>query len=185
MNWRKFDIDITIYPSDCAMNERIHPSIITRICDQGLPSWCAPHLYFGDFDGRYLPVISEWSWAGDWGSAYYHASKIAPSCMVLGVAQEGNPIVILPNDPSIYLFSPDGMRIEKLNSSIDEMTAFLYAFTEMIEEAVMENENAFSENTIRTALIDSFIAKISAYASQKECNIWKTWAIQKGVNAVQ
>jgi hypothetical protein len=127
----------------------------------GFPGFVSPHLYFGEFDdGELFPILSSWSWRGDWegdiGSAITNFSK----CCVIGSGQNGEPIVLMPNENTIYQISHDGSSLIYINSDLSKLYATLDAFIYMVDEAIKPDSEILNEKRVNPTLIDSFKAKL-------------------------
>ncbi|MDT8991458.1 SUKH-4 family immunity protein [Curvibacter sp. APW13] len=150
---------------------------------EGLPDFCAPHLYFGPFGGIYLPPLPEWPWAADWKG--WQASVLcAPQAYVLGAAQHEEAIVLIPNDSGVYLFSESGTDYRMLNSNVDCLAKAIFAFAEMAEAAWRHDENAVPERRIPQALVTAFSDKIREIEPRIPIadSLWVQWASDKSSN---
>lgn len=186
VDWRKLGIDVEIFPRNAIASKPIASSVMDYLVTSGLPSWCAPHLYFGPTAGVYLPPLAEWQWAVDWNeSAYSVAVAKFPDSYVLGAAQDDEPIVLLPGDSAIYKLSDTGSSLEILNTSPEKLSRTVYAFAEVVEEAVSVNSAAFIESCVPHTLVEEFIAKFKRLEPSlwQQNSIWQEWASQTCDNA--
>lgn len=151
----------------------------------GLPEWVAPHLYFGEFNDFYLPILSEWAWQEDWKESFQLAVEKNSDVYVIGCAQDSEPIVLKQNDPAVYIFSPCGTQLNLLNSSLKLLLETIYHYSEMVNNAISENENAFIKNAIPTALFKRFIETLNRIEPRLNASnsVWLLWASAKTENA--
>lgn len=151
------------------------------LVEVGLPNWCAPHLYFGDFEEEYLPQLKSWCWACDWPEGYYSAVSKYPKARVLGSAMGNEPIIFLPNNPKVFIFDNKGGELLFLNSDVQSLSRVIMKFESIIETAVSEDQDAFINKTIPQTLINSFLDQIRGIEQSR--TVWSSWAEACGKNA--
>lgn len=185
MDWSQFEIDIECFPREILDDKEVAPEVADYLITSGLPSWCAPHLYFGSFEDRFLPLLSEWGWADDWEKGYKLAVLSNPNAYVIGSAQNHEPIVVLPREIAVYVFSETGNKLRLLNSSLGHLSRTIFAFTEMVEVAVANDTNALIENRVPYTLVDGFIRTFGDLEPGifKANSVWQEWAREKCKNA--
>ncbi|MDC5857458.1 SUKH-4 family immunity protein [Vibrio europaeus] len=151
------------------------------LVEVGLPNWCAPHLYFGGFEEEYLPQLKGWCWACDWSEGYDSAVSRYPNARVLGSAMGNVPIILLPNNPKVFVFDNKGCELLFLNSDVQSLSRVIANFESIIESAVSEDQDAFINKTIPRALISCFIDEIRGI--EQSSTVWSSWAEACGKNA--
>lgn len=185
MDWSQFEIDIERFPREIFDYEKVAPEVAEYLTTSGLPSWCAPHLYFGSFDDRFLPLLSEWPWADDWEKGYKLAVASHPNVCVIGSAQNHEPIVVLPRETAVHVFSETGSKLRLLNSSVGNLSRTVFAFAEMVEVAVANDAKSVIESRVPHALVDGFIRTFGDLEPGiSEANsVWQEWAHETCKNA--
>ncbi|EJG0707155.1 SUKH-4 family immunity protein [Vibrio parahaemolyticus] len=146
----------------------------------GLPNWCAPHLYFGDFEGEYLPQLKSWRWACDWPEGYDSAASKYPNVYVLGSAQGNEPIILLPNCPEVFVFDNKGCELKFLNSNVQSLGLVITEFERLVEFAVSKDQNALDQEIVPRSLVSEFL-DIVGDIEQRE-TVWTSWAEAFGKN---
>ena len=151
----------------------------------GLPSFAAPHLYFGEFDGVYLPSIEEWTWLEDWGNAdILRNNSTIGTYRVLGSSQDNAPIFLKPNDSRVYTFE-EGRREEVVMSScIKSLLDILNAYAVMIDKALEETTaNVVESKVVKASVMNEFKNCWSVYKNEQteDSDFWdleiKQWKI--------
>lgn len=107
------------------------------LIEQGLPDFVAPHLYFGDFDGLYLPKLKDWTWNE---KKISFADQVA-NLYVFGADPDSNPICLDKNGKVIIVL--EDSTIQFMNSSILIMVQALIYYSEMVNEIFEKDEDAF------------------------------------------
>lgn len=183
MNWSQFDLVAEAFPVDSLGQKALTQVNRDYLQHEGLPDFCAPHLYFGPFGGIYLPLLPEWPWAADW-KGWQAAVLCAPQAYALGSAQYGEAIVLLPNDSAVYLFSESGAGYRMLNSNVECLAKTIFAFAEMVETAWRDDEKAVSERRIPQALVTAFADKHQEIEPRLPTaeSAWVQWARDKRIN---
>lgn len=151
------------------------------LVEVGMPTWCAPHLYFGDFEEEYLPQLKNWGWACDWPEGYDSAVSKYPNARVLGSAMGNAPIVVLPNNPKVFIFDDKGCEVFFLNSDVQSLSRVIEKFESIVETAVSEDQDALTNNTIPGTWINSFLDQIRGI--EQSSTVWSRWAKACGKNA--
>ncbi|MFZ6673085.1 SUKH-4 family immunity protein [Undibacterium sp. Xuan67W] len=185
MDWGKFEIEIERFPARSIEGKNIAAPAKDYLENVGLPSRCAPHLHFGSFSNVYLPLLSEWPWADDWRNSYQVAITICPNAYVVGSAQHDEPIVLLPDNTSVHIFTEAGEQLQRLNTSLENLASTVFAFAEMVECATIECSSSVSECRVPYSLAEIFINKFLALEpSLRESNSpWVLWTNERCKNA--
>ena len=151
------DFEFHIYPKHLLKGKSItdeNADVITKI---GLPGFVSPHLYFGDFEEeQFLPLLSNWSWASEWEGNINVAMQHFPDCLVIGAGQESEPIIIKPNDSSLYQVNMDGKSLKLINENLDKLFLTLDAFLDMVDKVHSNDSNAFLEQRVNPLLVSLF-----------------------------
>lgn len=147
----------------------------------GLSEFCAPHLYFGDFEGHYLPLLKDWPWHDQWAEGYKAARTNYESALILGTAANNEPIVLLPGRSEVFVFDSVGEKLLFLNSDVHTLGLVLAAFEDFVEQAVTSRQNSVVEKRVSAGLIDAFLDKLHDLESTK--SHWNVWAKQLGENS--
>ncbi|WP_285162989.1 SUKH-4 family immunity protein [Shewanella goraebulensis] len=156
------DFEFQIYPKHLLKGKSITAENADVICKTGLPGFVSPRLYFGDFeDEQFLPLLSNWSWASDWKGNIKFAIENFPDCTVIGSGQNSDPIVLKPNDSSIYQVSSDGATLIFVNANLAKLFLTLDAFLDMVDQALLKEENALIEHRVNPLLVSLFKTKLT------------------------
>jgi hypothetical protein len=178
-----FGLEIETFPLSAFENKNINIQVKSFLSSTGLPSWCAPHMMFGSFGDVYLPKLSEWSWSEDWEKPYERALVNYPESYVVGSAQDHQPIILLPNDPAIYIFSTCGNYRHTLNTSLDNLLQTILHYAEMVELAIVNDGSAFAESRMPTRLAKEFELTFCKREPTISDPIWVYWANERCINA--
>ena len=178
-----FGLEIEAFPLSAFENKNINNQVKSFLSSTGLPSWCAPHMMFGSFGDVYLPKLSEWSWSEDWEKPYECALANYSESYVVGSAQDHQPIILLPNDPAIYIFSTCGQCLHTLNTSLDNLLQTILYYAEMVELAIASDSSAFTESRMPTRLAKEFELKFCKRESTISDSAWVYWANERCTNA--
>jgi hypothetical protein len=155
------DFEFQIYPKHILKGKYITDDNADIICKTGLPGFVSPHLYFGEFeDEQFLPLLTNWSWASDWEGNIKLAIENFPDCTVIGSGQNSDPIVLKPNDSSIYQVSSDGAALIFINTNLAQLFLTLNAFLDMVDKAYSKDRNAFLEQRVNPLLVSLFKAQL-------------------------
>ena len=149
------------------------------LVEVGLPSWCAPHLYFGDFEGVYLPQLKAWEWRREWMESYDTAVTNYPLSLVLGTAEHDEPIVLLPNKPEVFVFDTAGEKLQFLNSSISSLGLVLSLFANLVELSVSKDQNSVVQKMVPKVLVNNFIDELHRIETRN--SLWVSWAEQLSI----
>ena len=53
---------LTVFPKDKTSGMSLSNDTLVFLTQTGIPTYAAPHFYFGDFDGQFLPLLNDWTW---------------------------------------------------------------------------------------------------------------------------
>lgn len=98
------------------------------------------------------------------------------------LAQDHQPIILLPDDPAIYIFAPCGQYLHRLNTSLDNLFQTILYYAEMVELAVASDSSAFTESRMPTRLAKEFELKFCKREPTIPDSIWVYWANERCTN---
>lgn len=139
---------LTIFPEEKITGIMCSNATRTFLTRTGIPTYAAPHFYFGDFDGRFLPLLCDWPWRKQ---SYDKNLK----AWVIGSAPDESPVCILENE-QLFIYKTSRSK-QLLNNSLPQAIGVFSAYADMIDKAIAEcGENVFADNRIPMNLIAEF-----------------------------
>lgn len=143
---------LSIFPKKEIKETMWSNDTIVFLTQVGIPTYAAPHFYFGDFDNQFLPLLSNWPWRKQ---SYERTLK----AWVIGSAPDESPICILENE-QLYIYKTSQDK-QLLNNSLSQTIGVIVAYAVMVDKAISEcGENVFWENSIPEKLISEFEEKL-------------------------
>lgn len=174
------NIEVFPFPQSIKLLPDIHKLTVNFLVESGLPCWCAPHLYFGDFDDVYLPRLKDWSWGKDWESSYSIAATNYPDALVLGSAQDGEAIVLLPNKQEVFVFNYSGTKLLKLNSTIEGLRQSITSFEKLVERTISLERDTLISTSVSSRYINEFHNELRNIEPSE--TVWLLWAERLGTS---
>lgn len=140
---------LTVFPKDMTGDLKLSNDALVFLAQTGIPTYAAPHLYFGEFDdGQFLPLLKDWSWRKQ-------AYENEPKAWVIGCAPDESPVCIMENG-QIFIYRTSRDR-QLLNNSLPQLIGALVVYAIMVDKTVSERgDDAFMTNDIPEHLIDEF-----------------------------
>ena len=150
---------LTVFPKEKLSGIKCSKDTLIFLTQTGIPTYAAPHFYFGDFEGRYLPALCDWPWR-----KRQYAKNL--KAWVIGCDPDEFPVCILEYG-QLFIFKTSQDR-QLLNSSIPQAIEAFAAYAVMIDKAMAEcGEDACISNNIPEYLISEFEQRL--FSIEKSC----------------
>lgn len=142
MSVQVFD-EFSLYPKARLSEFSLPDSYQEFLVRTGLPTWCAPNIYFGE--------------RGDERQILPSLEKDGRCFLGLGEDRDENPIAIDLADYSVWDLSSDG-PLRYVASEVISLSTALYQFQKCVNAAVEVDRRAFTRNRISAGSMAPFLS---------------------------
>ena len=118
---------LTIFPEEKLCGIMCSDDTLTFLTRTGIPTYAAPHFYFGDFDGQFLPFLCDWPWRK-------HSCERNLKARVIGSAPDESPVCIMENE-QLFIYKTSRNK-QLLNNSLPQAIGVFCAYAVMIDKAI-------------------------------------------------